>query len=73
MAVVIACVTLYFQLQDPVYRDGVYAALAWYVAGILYFALIGRHYLVLAPEEEFAMTGGKHGHPESEGYGTTQL
>ena len=30
--VVIALVTLYYQLQDPLYRDGVYAALAWYVA-----------------------------------------
>jgi ethanolamine permease len=70
---VIALVTLYFQLQDPVYRDGVYAALAWYVAGIVYFAFIGRHKLVLSPEEEFAITGGKHGHPESEGYGTTKI
>ena len=59
--VVIALVTLYFQLQDPVYRAGVYAALAWYVAGVLYFALFGRHKLVLSPEEEFAMTGGQHG------------
>ena len=46
---------------------------AWYVAGIIYFAAIGRHKLVLSPEEEFAITGGKHGHPENEGYGTTKL
>jgi ethanolamine permease len=71
--VVIALVTLYFQLQDPVYREGVYAALAWYVAGVVYFAFIGRHKLVLSPEEEFAITGGQHGHPESEGYGTTKV
>ena len=71
--IVIALVTLYFQLQDPLYRSGVYAALGWYVAGILYFALIGRHRLVLSPEEQFAITGGKHGHPEREGYGTTQV
>lgn len=71
--VVIALVTLYYQLQDPVYRAGVYAALAWYVAGVIYFALIGRHKLVLSPEEEFALTGGKHGHPEKEGYGTTKV
>ena len=71
--VVIALVTLYYQLQDPVYREGVYAALAWYVAGIIYFAAVGRHRLVLSPEEEFAMTGGQHGHPEKEGYGTTQV
>ncbi len=35
--------------------------------------LIGRHKLVLSPEEEFAVTGGQHGHPESEGYGTTKI
>jgi ethanolamine permease len=73
VTVVIALVTLYFQLQDPVYRNGVYATVAWYVGGVLYFALIGRHRLVLSPEEEFAVTGGKHGHPEREGYGKTHL
>jgi ethanolamine permease len=71
--VIIALVTLYFQLQDPVYRIGVYSALAWYVAGVLYFAVIGRHKLVLSPEEEFALTRGQHGHPEREGYGTTKV
>lgn len=73
LTVIIALVTLYFQLQDPVYRAGVYAALAWYVAGVIYFAAIGRHHLVLSPEEEFALTGGRHGHPEKEGYGTTKI
>jgi ethanolamine permease len=71
--VLIAVVTLYFQLQDPVYRAGVYAAVGWYVAGVLYFALVGRHKLVLSPEEEFALTRGEHGHPEREGYGTTKV
>ena len=55
MTVVIALVTLYYQLQDPVYRNGVYAVAAFYVAGLLYFALVGRHRLILSPEEEFAM------------------
>jgi ethanolamine permease len=73
LTVVIALVTLYYQLQDPLYRGGVYAALAWYVAGVIYFALIGRHKLVLSPEEEFALTAGQHGHPEKEGYGTTKV
>lgn len=73
LTIIIAIVTLYYQLQDPVYRAGVYAALGWYVAGILYFALIGRHGLVLSPEEEFALTHGEHGHPEKEGYGTTKV
>jgi ethanolamine permease len=71
--VIIALVTLYVQLKDPVYQKGVFGVLAWYAVGILYFAAIGRHKLVLSPEEEFAMTGGHHGHPESEGYGTTKV
>ena len=73
LTIIIAVVTLYFQLQDPVYRNGVYAALLWYVAGVLYFAIVGRHKLVLSPEEEFALTAGEHGHPEREGYGTTKV
>ena len=32
-----------------------YSAAAWYVLGVLYFALVGRHKLVLSPEEDFAM------------------
>jgi ethanolamine permease len=43
------------------------------VCGVIYFAAIGRHKLVLSPEEEFAITGGVHGHPEKEGYGTTKV
>jgi ethanolamine permease len=53
--VLIALWTLYYQLQDPAYVKGVYAALAWYVAGLLYFAFVGRHRLILSPEEAFAM------------------
>ena len=60
--VAIALVTLYFQLQDPVYRNGVYAVAAFYAVGLLYFALRGRHHLILSPEEEFAMSKGEKGH-----------
>ena len=55
VTVVIALVTLAIQLQDPVYRDGVYAAAAWYALGLGYFALVGRRRLILSPEEEFAL------------------
>ena len=55
LTLVIAIVTLYVQLQDPVYRDGVIGAAIWYGLGILYFAAIGRNKLVLSPEEEFAL------------------
>jgi ethanolamine permease len=59
LTIAIALVTLYFQLQDPVYRNGVYAVAAFYVLGLLYFALLGRHRLILSPEEEFAMSRGE--------------
>jgi ethanolamine permease len=39
-----------------------------YVVGLLLFALIGRHRLVLSPEEEYAISGGQHGDPQKEGY-----
>ncbi|MEO3432874.1 amino acid permease [Inquilinus sp. CAU 1745] len=55
VTIVIAAVTIYYQLQDPVYRNGVYGAAIWYAAGVAYFAIAGRHKLVLSPEEEFAL------------------
>ncbi len=65
---------MYYQLQDPAYRAGVYSALAWYVRGR--FCTLRSSVVissVLSPEEEFALTGGQHGHPEREGYGTTKV
>lgn len=59
LTVAIALLTLSIQLQDPVYRNGVYAALAWYAAGLLYFAVAGRKRLILSPEEEFALAHGQ--------------
>ncbi len=73
VAMLIALATLYYQFLDPNYRWGVLGVAAWYLAGIIYFAIVGRHKLVLSPEEEFAMTRGAHGHPETEGYGKTTL
>ncbi|HEY6562743.1 MAG TPA: amino acid permease [Polyangiaceae bacterium] len=55
----IALFTLYYQLQDEAYLKGVYAALAWYVAGLAYFAAFGRHRLILSPEETFALNKGR--------------
>lgn len=55
LTVIIAMVTLYYQFQDPAYRTGIYWVAAWFGAGILYFALVGRHKLILSPEEEFAI------------------
>ncbi len=53
--ILIAVLTLGFQLSDPAYREGVIGAALWFLAGIAYFAAVGRHRLVRSPEEEFAM------------------
>ena len=55
LTLIIALVTLFMQLQDPVYQYGVYGAAIWYAVGIVYFALFGRHRLVYSPEEDFAV------------------
>ena len=48
-------VTLLYQLQDPNFFKGVIWVMVWFAVGIVYFALVGRHKLILSPEEEFAL------------------
>jgi ethanolamine permease len=73
IAAVIALCSLGAILYNHTYRPGVYGVAAVYLVALAYFAAAGRHRLVLSPEEEFAMTGGAHGHPEAEGYGRTRV
>ena len=56
IAGVIALATLCVLFLNPEYRWGIYGCAAWFVAGLLYFAVIGRKRLVYSPEEEFAVT-----------------
>jgi ethanolamine permease len=63
LTVVIALVTIGFQLADPVYRTGVVGVAIWYALAILYFALHGRKRLVMSPEEEFALKHRKGAEP----------
>ena len=57
-ALVIAAVTLVaLFIVDEVYQKVVIGAAIWYALGLVYFALHGRHHLVLAPEEEMAVRG----------------
>jgi hypothetical protein len=51
LTVIIALVTIGFQLTDPVYGAGVIGVAIWYALAILYFAIYGRNTLVLSPEE----------------------
>jgi ethanolamine permease len=62
VTIVVALVTIYFQLQDPVYQKAVYAVAGFYALGILYSALYGRKQLILSPEEEFALSKGERAH-----------
>jgi ethanolamine permease len=55
VTIVIALVTLYFQIVDPVYQQGIFWVAVWFAVAIAYFAIVGRHRLILSPEEEFAL------------------
>ena len=70
---VIALVSLAACFWRDDYRPGVVGVAIFYLVALAYFGLRGRHQLILSPEEEFALTRGQHGHPETEGYGTTSV
>ena len=70
IAGVIALVALVSLFFNSDYRPGVVGTLVYFVIGLLYFAVAGRHKLVLSPEEEFALSQGHYGvNLEAEGYG----
>jgi ethanolamine permease len=56
VTILIGTVTLLYQVQDPNFFYGVFWVAVWFAVAILYFGLIGRHRLILSPEEEFAMS-----------------
>ena len=55
VTIAIALLTIYFQLQDSSYRTAVFIAVGYLVLGLIYFGVVGRHRLILSPEEEFAL------------------
>jgi ethanolamine permease len=59
LTLVIAIVTIYFQVTDPAFRAPIYGVAIYYAITILYFAVRGRRQLVLSPEEEFAILRGR--------------
>jgi ethanolamine permease len=67
--IAICALTLAYQFYDPIYQKAAMAAAVWYVLGLAYFAFYRRHRLVLSPEEEFAVTGGRSGRPLGERQG----
>jgi ethanolamine permease len=64
IAGIIAIVSLVTMFTNDDYRPGLYGVAAYYLLGVIYFAIAGRHRLVLSPEEEFALTSGERGVPE---------
>jgi ethanolamine permease len=73
IAGVIAVVSLISLYSNDDYRPGVYGTLIYFGLGILYFAIAGRHRLVLSPEEEFALSGGTHGDTQKEALGSMHV
>jgi ethanolamine permease len=73
VAAIIALISLISLPFNEDYRPGVYGTAAWFLLGILYFAVAGRHKLVLSPEEEFALSKGERGHPELGDYGGASI
>jgi hypothetical protein len=70
----IALVALVSLFLNEDYRPGVYGTLVYFVIGIVYFGIRGRHKLVLSPEEEFAMSHGQRGaNLQEEGYGRVSV
>lgn len=61
LTIVIAVVTLYYQVQDPNFSKGVLWVAVWFAVAIAYFGIIGRHKLILSPEEEFAIAHANGG------------
>ena len=55
VTIILASLTIYYQVQDQSYRTAVFIAMAYLVIGLIYFAVKGRHRLILSPEEEFAI------------------
>jgi len=67
----LAAIALVSIFLNDAYRPGVYGVAVYYILGVLYFAIAGRHRLVLSPEEEFALTQGEQGVPGAEGFVAT--
>lgn len=66
-AVIAALIFLGFLLNEA-FQPAIIAIGIVYVIILISFALYFRHRLVLSPEEEYAISGGRHWDPQAEGY-----
>ncbi|MFJ9537108.1 amino acid permease [Streptomyces sp. NPDC101225] len=70
VAFVIAAITFVGILINSDYHSAVIAIAVLYAIGLVLYYVFARHRLVLAPEEEYAMSGGLHRDPAVEHYGS---
>ncbi|KAA9106528.1 amino acid permease [Microbacterium rhizomatis] len=68
IAAVIAALIFVGFLLNPTFGPAIIAIAIVYVVILIGFAVFFRHRLVLSPEEEYALSGGTHGDPQTEGY-----
>lgn len=62
----IAIIALISLFWNPDYRPGVLGVAIFYAVAVAYFGLVGRHKLVLSPEEDFATAHGELPRPHME-------
>ncbi len=55
ITIFLAILIIFFQLQDESYRTAVFISMTYLIIGLVYFALKGRHRLILTPAEELAL------------------
>ncbi len=67
-ALIIAALVFVGFLINPTFQPAIIAIVIVYVVILIGFAVWGRNQLVLSPEEEYALSGGMHGDPQTEGY-----
>ena len=63
LAAIIALVTLAILFRNPDYNKGVIGAAVWFLLGIGYYVAYARRRLVLAPEEEAALSHQRRAAP----------
>jgi ethanolamine permease len=68
VAGLVALATLVGIIFADTFRPAIVTGVIIFGVGVLLFAIFGRHKLVLSPEEEYALSGGLHGDPQTEGY-----
>ena len=67
-AIIAAFIFLGF-LLNPAYQPAIIAIVVVYIVMLIGFAAWGRKRLIMSPEEEYAVSGGLHGDPQTDGYG----